>query len=264
MRGCETHLDVLGESLKDSRVRRVIEPILMGRAGGEERWTGDDVEYVKSLGLVTGPPGGVMRIANPIYQEVIPRKLTSVMQGLLENETVIEPYYHNGRMLFSKMIEGFQQYYLENASALKTFREAGDEEVPIDLHYQHAWPLLLLQAWLQRIANGGGLVSREYALGTERVDLFVRNYYNDPSGERKEERFLVEVKIVHAHESRDAVVKKGLGQLESYASMSNPYELHMLVVDARPNPPEPRIYCEQAMVGNWPVTVWGLCSRIGE
>ena len=69
----ETHLDQLADKLREPRVRPVIEPLL----GGDDAEYGDrDREYVRDLGLVAADPP--LRIANPIYAEVIPRELTWV------------------------------------------------------------------------------------------------------------------------------------------------------------------------------------------
>lgn len=69
----DAHLDQLTYKLREERVRRVIEPVL---SGGEptEAIPDDDLDYVRDLGLIAdGPP---IRIANPVYQEMIPRSLT--------------------------------------------------------------------------------------------------------------------------------------------------------------------------------------------
>ena len=68
-----------------------------------------------------------------------------------------------------KLIEAFQQFYRENAEiwlARFSYKEAG--------------PQLLLQAFLQRIVNGGGRIDREYGLGRRRTDLLV--IWNYPGG----------------------------------------------------------------------------------
>ncbi|MCQ2395057.1 MAG: ATP-binding protein, partial [Kiritimatiellae bacterium] len=39
--------------------------------------------------------------------------------------------------------------------------------------YREAYPHLVLQAFLQRVINGGGQIVREMALGSERLDLGV-------------------------------------------------------------------------------------------
>ena len=40
--------------------------------------------------------------------------------------------------------------------------------------YAEACPQLLLQAFLQRIVNGGGYIDCEYGLGRKRTDLLIR------------------------------------------------------------------------------------------
>ena len=67
----DTHLDQLADKLREPRVRRVIEPLL---GGGDAGYSDRDFEYVRDLGLVA--PGRTLRVANPIYGEVLPRALT--------------------------------------------------------------------------------------------------------------------------------------------------------------------------------------------
>jgi len=73
----DTHLDSLSERLHEERVRRVIQPILAGDELIEA--PDDDRRFVIDLGLVRRVNGGNLQIANPIYQEVIPRVLTSYL-----------------------------------------------------------------------------------------------------------------------------------------------------------------------------------------
>lgn len=79
----ETHLDQLTDKLREPRVRHVIEPILAGTSEPELLPT-DDVQYVADLGLIT--TRGQIRIANPIYQEVIPRELTYSTQLTISHQ----------------------------------------------------------------------------------------------------------------------------------------------------------------------------------
>ena len=58
--------------LKEERVRRVVEPLLSG--GEHRRFTDRDLEYARDLGLVAVQ--APIRIANPLYAEVVPRELT--------------------------------------------------------------------------------------------------------------------------------------------------------------------------------------------
>ena len=64
----ETHLDQLADKLQEDRVRRVVEPLLSG--GDERDFSARDIEYVRDLGLVAADPP--LRLANPIYAEVVP------------------------------------------------------------------------------------------------------------------------------------------------------------------------------------------------
>ena len=68
----ETHLDQLADKLQEDRVRRVVEPLLSG--GDEREFSTRDLEYVRDLGLIA--IDAPLRIANPLYAEVIPRELT--------------------------------------------------------------------------------------------------------------------------------------------------------------------------------------------
>ncbi len=65
----ETHIDQLADKLSEERVERVIEPILAGQTE-PEFLSEDDVGYVRDLGLIKIE--GNLRIANRLYQEVIP------------------------------------------------------------------------------------------------------------------------------------------------------------------------------------------------
>ena len=77
--GRVVHLDQLADKLREERVQRVIEPMLSGATGRD--FSTRDYEYVRDLGLIA--QGDEIRIANPIYAEVIPRELTFIVQKRL-------------------------------------------------------------------------------------------------------------------------------------------------------------------------------------
>ncbi|MDR1298716.1 MAG: AAA-like domain-containing protein, partial [Oscillospiraceae bacterium] len=68
----DTHIDSLLERLKEERVRRVIEPIILGEYVADR--LSDDYRYVKDLGLISDADSK-LKPANPIYAEVIARTL---------------------------------------------------------------------------------------------------------------------------------------------------------------------------------------------
>ncbi len=76
----DTHLDSLVDQLREPRVQRVIEPIMVGEAPSADV-LGDDVAFAEDLGLVRGGPQG-LEIASPIYREIIPRALAALTPGV--------------------------------------------------------------------------------------------------------------------------------------------------------------------------------------
>jgi hypothetical protein len=76
----ETHVDQLMDKLKEERVKRIIEPIIMN-ADIPQNIDDDDVLYAKDLGLIS--TNQQIRIANRLYQEIIPRSLTFSTEGHL-------------------------------------------------------------------------------------------------------------------------------------------------------------------------------------
>ncbi len=145
-----THLHQLADKLREERVRRVIEVILVG---GDEasQMPADDIEYVADLGLIRLRP--TMAVANPIYREVIPRELTLSTEQMMTQETAsyVKP---DGRLDADKLLESFQVFFRANA-----------EHWVERFDYKEAGPQLFLQAFLHRVVNGGGRIEREYGLG---------------------------------------------------------------------------------------------------
>jgi hypothetical protein len=167
-----THIDSLVARLREERVRKILAPMLVGDTTGADVLD-DDFAYVRGLGLVR-LEGGQWTIANPIYQEVIPRALTFVQQG----QIVIEPPAYvraDGSLDMGKLMRDWQMFWREHghiAAEGFAYREAG--------------PHLMLMAFLQRIVNGGGRLEREFGLGRGALDLLV---------EWKDERHAIEVKL---------------------------------------------------------------------
>ena len=208
----ETHLDQLADKLREPRVRRVIEPLL---AGGEGEYSDRDFEYVRDLGLVVADP--VLRMANPIYNEVVPRELTSVLGQRMPHQT---PWYvdSRGRLELDKLLAAFQDFFRQHSQ--HWIRRA---------QYTEAGPQLVLQAFLHRVVNATGRIEREYALGSRRVDLLIVW----PRGERSEERFVVECKLVKDGRSAKRVIERGLEQTAAYMDTSGASAGHLVVFDLR-------------------------------
>src|SRR5215210_423047 len=191
----DTHLDSLIDRLRESRVRRVIEPILAGELLPPEVLD-DDLQLVQDLGLVTAGPRG-LAIANPIYREVIPRALTSVLQ---QSVSVPRLSYTDtvGQLCFDQLLDDFRAFWCENAS-----------EILSRAPYSEAAAQLVFMAFLHKVVNGGGFIDREFAVGSGRVDLCVR--WPHPAGV---ERWAVELKVWR--DGRPDPLSEGLAQLSGY------------------------------------------------
>ncbi len=209
----DTHLDQLANQLDEARVRRVIEPMLAGK--DERRHSPEDVQYVIDLGLITREAGG-LRVANAIYSEVIPRELAFGTQLGFENS--YQPAWYiapDGSLEMMKLMKEFQQFFREHSeSRLERF------------DYKEAGPQLLMQAFLQRIVNGGGDIRREYGLGRGRTDLLITWPYTGGA-----QRIVIELKI--ARSAPDKVIAEGLAQTADYMDRSNATEGHLVVFDRR-------------------------------
>jgi hypothetical protein len=153
----DTHLDSLAERLREPRVRAVIEPVLAGTVPAE--LPVDDVQFVQDLGLVRMDPQAGLVIANPIYAAVIPRSLTTTTRAFLPSITPIW-LTADGRLDATRLLDAFLAFW----------RQHGQPLLGTTAYHEIA-PHLVLMAFLDRVANGGGRVEREPAVGRGRVDL---------------------------------------------------------------------------------------------
>ena len=240
-----THLDYLADKLREDRVRRVIEPMLSG--ADRYAFTDRDIAYVRDLGLVARD--APLRVANPIYAEVLPRELAWVAQETLD---VSPPRYvrSDGSLDAELLMAEFQSFFRRHSEHWRN-----------RFAYEEAWPQLLLQAYLQRVVNGGGRIEREYALGSGRVDLLIVW----PLADRVQE-FVVECKVVREHDGLDSVVDEGVEQTARYVDRCVAEAGHLVVIDRREHRSwEEKIFRIRRRSahlpgagGAAPVTVWGM------
>lgn len=233
----ETHLDQLADKLQEPRVRRVIEPLLAG-SGKPEDLPVDDVDYAYDLGLVRKE--GSLCIANRIYQEVIPRQLTYGTEATIYQETA---WYvaEDGRLDMHKLLSAFQTFFREHSEHwVERFR------------YKEAGPQLLLQAFLQRIVNGGGRIEREYGLGRLRTDLLV--IWPLTQGVQK---VVIELKILHT--GLEQTIASGGEQTAAYMDRSGTGEGHLVIFDRTPDKRwEEKLFQREITVNGVGIQVWGM------
>ena len=195
-----THLDSLTERLREDRVQGVMLPIVAG-LDVDMSVSPDDIQYVQDLGLVDRKPLIGLDIANPIYREVIPRQLSWAAQQFIRQSD--RPWQlADGRLDVDGLMEGFLDFWREGA-----------ENMVRTQPYNEAAAQLILQAFFQRVINGGGYIDREYALGSKRLDLCIRWPY-EVEGKRQVQRVALELKIWRTDEADP--LGAGLLQLDAY------------------------------------------------
>ena len=266
----DTHLDQLVDKLQEPRVQRVIEPLLSGAPFSKLATTPaieppqsgtpslgtirpDDLQYVRDLGLVSQRG---LAIANPIYQEVIPRELTWVAQETLFHH---EPTWYvgdDGRLRVDTLLEAFQAF----------FREHSEHWVE-RFQYKEAGPQLLLQAFLQRIVNSGGRIvnsggriEREYGVGRRRMDLLVVWPVIEDGHERQRpqlQKVAIECKVVHGGMER--TLSQGLEQTCAYMDGCAAEEGHLVLFDRSEHRSwDEKVYRRDETTGDRRITVWGM------
>lgn len=206
------HFGQLTYKLREDRVRRVIEPILTGSTLTDV--PEDDRQYVIDLGLVREDNGEGLVIANPIYREVIPRYLAGSAVASL---SFVKPTWLNadGSLNAERLLASFLEFWRQHGEPLL-------KSAP----YHEIAPHLVLMAFLQRVANGGGILEREYAIGTDRMDLYLR--YGAV-------RLGVELKVWR--DNRPDPLKKGLAQLDEYLSGLGLMSGWLVIFDQRSGQP---------------------------
>jgi hypothetical protein len=206
----DTHIDSLMERLKEERVRRIVEPVILGESRRYDMLD-DDYQYVLDLGLLS-ESGPKLAPANPIYAEVIIRTLNFRSQLELEDlKEFPEPaaYIVNNELDMPRLLQDFQQFWREHS------------DIWIEKYqYKEAAPHLILQAFLQRVVNSGGQVSREMAASTQRLDLCV--FFHG-------RKYLIELKLRYGQKA----YAEGINQLAGYLDKIGCTEGWLIVFDQR-------------------------------
>jgi hypothetical protein len=236
----ETHLDQLTDKLKEPRVHNVIGPLLQG-IELPNSVAQDDIQYVVDLGLIRREKQG-LEVANALYREVLPRELTWVAQLSLESTQVSAWYIQpDGRVDMKKLLTAFQEFFRENS-----------EHWVERFEYKEAGPQLLLQAFLQRVMNGGGRIEREYGLGRMRTDLLL--LWPHPQGTQK---VVIELKLLH--KTLEQTLATGVAQTWEYLDRCGAEEGHLVIFDRTVGTAwEAKLFQREETVRGKTIFIWGM------
>ena len=228
----DTHLDSLVDKLREDRVKRIVQAIIRGDNLAFDIYD-DDIAYARDLGLVS--QSSPLEFANPVYAEIVPRIMASPLQESIPKEIQTSWFLKpDGTLDMEKLLKEFQEFYRRNSGAwLDRFE------------YKESAHHLLLMAFLQRIINAGGEITREMALGNGRIDLLVTF---------GKQEFALELKI-----KRDRyTVEDGKKQLGRYLDRLGLRQGYLVIFDPGPAEWEEKLYFQEIPLGDKKITMVGL------
>lgn len=162
-----------------------------------------------------------MTIANHIYREILPREITAPIQDVLTQSQLwyVGPDH---RLNLPKLLSAFQQFFREHSAARFDRFEYGE-----------AGPQLLMQAFLHRIVDGDGRITREYGLGRRRTDLLIEWPLDKARGYQGPlQKIVVELKLLRT--APETTLADGLKQTAECADKSGADEAYLVIFDRCP------------------------------
>jgi len=235
-----THFDSLMERLKEERVRKVIQPLILGEDFAIDKYS-DNFLYTRDLGLIRDS-GDQTEPANPIYAELIVRTLNWTVQDTLKTKYKdygVPHYLKGGKININALLKDFQVFWRENSEIwIQRYKE--------NLYqYDEAAPHLVIQAFLQRVINGGGHISREMALGTNRADICV---------EWEGQKYPIELKLYQGTKT----VKDATVQILKYMERVGSKEGWIVIFDRTPKKSwSKKLYVKEVKQIGKKITIFG-------
>ena len=92
---------------------------------------------------------------------------------------------------------------------------------------------IVFMAWLQRVANGGGIIDREYGIGRGRIDILIRWPLPQAKSPANWQQEAIELKAWA--EGEPDPLQEGLEPLERYLDGLSLNEGTLVIFDRRPN-----------------------------
>ncbi len=228
----DTHLDSLVDKLGEDKIKRIVQSIINGDSLPFDIYN-DDIAYARDLGIVSQK--APLKFANPVYAEIIPRVMASGFEESLPGD-IETPFFldKNNNIDMKKLMLSFQEFYRENSEIwLDRFR------------FKESAHHLLMMAFLQRIVNSGGEITREMALGNGRVDLLVK--YGG-------QRTAIELKINRG----DRSIEKAKQQLSNYLDRLGLKEGYLVIFNPGQGEWEEKLYYKEVEYDNKKIIMVGL------
>ncbi len=203
----DTHILSLMSKLDEERVMRIVEPVITGR-DVEIAYDSPDCQYVLDLGILKIESGALVP-SNQMYAEMIVRYLSYASQNKFLRTFKDVSWITEDGLDMNWLIRDFQKFWREDASAWENWQK-----------FEEAGPHIMFMAFLQRVVNGGGILTREMALGKGAVDIGLRF---------RGRTYGIEIKVKPNYRR-----EKALKQVWGYLNFMDVSEGWLLVFDTAP------------------------------
>jgi hypothetical protein len=241
------HLDNLLERLKEPRVSKIIQPLLLGDEI-KDRLNDDDFQYTCDLGLLRTTPEKEIVPANPIYAEVIIRAISATTQDLISREDT--PFQATKYRLpdatldIDAFMADFQTFWRQESDLWRERNHAYAD-------YAESAVVMLLAAALQCMVNGHGEIVREMGIGRRRLDICI--LYEG-------RKYPIEVKACRpGKDSLDTLTHKALDQLAVYLDKLSLPHGWLLIYHPHPDLTwHERLYSQQLLHKGKSISLIGL------
>jgi hypothetical protein len=232
----DTHIDSLLERLKEERVRKVIEPVILGDSFIDRE--SDDFLYAKDLGLIR-VDSSVVKPANPIYAEVIIRKLSSSQERLrnLKHPYQTPRYLKDGRIDMNHLMRDFQLHWRENSAIWLKQPDNNSHRMS---------PYFTMKEFLERIIQDGRQINSEIRSSRDCLDFCLKY---------EKQKYPIKLTIRSEQKSLQA----GLEQTARYMDTCGCSEGWLAIFDRNPDAKwDDKIYTKKEVVDGKTITVVGL------
>lgn len=232
----EMHIRNLTDKLSEDKVKKLISCMLTGGEFPQEL-SEDDIRYIYDLGLIQVLDNKIT-IANNIYNEIIPRSLIYSTQLLIKYD-LASFLEDNGGLDFTKILMSFQLFY-------NKYFKAWVER----FNYKEAGAFLFLQAFLNRIIDGGGKIERIYGLARRHFTLIITWPYAEG-----EQRIIIELYYFRA--SIKSMVKENIGDFLKRMTDLEIHDGHFIIFNQNPaHLWEQKIYRNAKSENDYSIDVW--------
>lgn len=217
-----TPIDALPARLTDPRVRRVIEPLLLGSAAIASV-DASDLRFVRDIGLVA--EDDPVRIEGSLHRALVPRLLSeSTRRAVVDDPTLC--FEADGRLSMERLLHAFATFYAAHAP-----------ELLAAMAYSKIGPELVFLGFLFRMLAGKGWIDVEFGASRGRIDVILSLDAKADHSEAQRESGAVEQRemlVLVARRKGDSGVKKqGLEWLDGALQQGSSASGTLVIFDKR-------------------------------